>query len=518
MRTEPAARTEPQPVPLARWLTGLSLVTDLARDLPLESAIRTCLFSLELAAATGVDPRATFYVALLRFLGCTAYAHELTHQLRVDEREVHHLAILHALEGRAGRSALSDAAIARSIGGRLELVAAMGDPVHRRQMGASQCEAAARFAERLGLGPEVSGPLRDGFERWNGAGVPCGRAGSEIDPVARVVHGGYLVELALRGLSPGDAQALVRAAGGEVLEPAVSAAALDLWPRLVELAGRQTVWDELTARAPVDLVPPDRFDSVAAAFGDFADLKSVYRLGHSPAVAALARDAANRMGLGVDAHLVYLAGLVHDLGLVSVSTATLDKPGPLSMVERERVRLHPYHTVRILSACPDLRDVCGVAGAHHERVDGSGYPMSTRAISVGGRLLAAADTYVALREARPYRPAFPEREARAILLGAARDGQLDAGAVSAVLSASGAPARAVPAAGPSLTPRQLEVLRLIALGRSEKEVAAELALSPRTVHHHVTHIYERLGVSSRVAVALFAVEHGLLPGGSLPTV
>ncbi|MEQ1501764.1 MAG: HD domain-containing phosphohydrolase [Myxococcota bacterium] len=497
-------------LPVGRLLMGLSLGTDLARDVPMESALRTCLFSLEIAATLGapVDLRAVFHVALLRFLGCTAYSHELTHALGVDDRAVHHLALLQALEGKT-RGVLSEAAVQRVVGGLRPIAAAMADPAARRGMAASQCEVAAHLADRLGLGPTVCAPLRQAYERWNGAGVPDGLAEDAIEPVARIVQGGYLTELAVRAFSPDDVVAVLRGAAGEALDPRVAEAAIDALPTLTAWARQPSIWDELAARVPDDGLPLDGLGPLAAAFADFADLKSVYRIGHSSAVAARAEAAAAQLGLGVDAREVRVAGLLHDLGLVSVSTATLDKPGPLSNTELERLRLHPYHTVRVLAPIPQLRAVTAIAGGHHERLDGTGYPMATTALSVGARLLAAADVYTALREDRAHRPALSAREARRVVEGLARDGQLDAGAVAAVLAVDGV-TPAVRGPRPALTPRQLEVLRLIALGRTEKEVAQALALSPRTVHHHVTHIYERLGVSTRVAVALFAVENGLL--------
>ena len=109
------------------------------------------------------------------------------------------------------------------------------------------------------------------------------------------------------------------------------------------------------------------------------------------------------------------AAFVHDIGRLGVSNAIWDKPGELTQSELERVRLHPYLTERMLSFSPALAPLGAIAGQHHERLDGSGYPrgLSGDAITPAGRILAAADVYHAMTEARPHRPALAAAEAAA---------------------------------------------------------------------------------------------------------
>jgi DNA-binding NarL/FixJ family response regulator len=158
-----------------------------------------------------------------------------------------------------------------------------------------------------------------------------------------------------------------------------------------------------------------------------------------------------------------------------------------------------------------IGDVAALASVAHERVDGSGYHrgLAGSACSRWTRLLAAADVAQALSESRPHRPALGEAAATQTLRELARDGALCPRAVDAVLgSRAGPKARAsFPAA---LSEREVEVLRLVARGLTDKEVAAKLGISHRTVHHHNKHAYDKIGVSTRAAAALFLVEHDLL--------
>jgi HD-GYP domain-containing protein (c-di-GMP phosphodiesterase class II) len=159
-----------------------------------------------------------------------------------------------------------------------------------------------------------------------------------------------------------------------------------------------------------------------------------------------------------------------------------------------------------------LAPLARIAVAHRERLDGSGYPrgLSGPAISQPARVLAAADAYQAMREPRPYRPARVPAEAASQLRADVKTGRLDADAVEAVLGAAGhrAPRRRGGPAG--LTPREVEVLRLLARGLS-KEMAARLVISPKTVANHVEHIYAKIDASTRGTASLLAMRHGLLP-------
>jgi DNA-binding CsgD family transcriptional regulator len=175
--------------------------------------------------------------------------------------------------------------------------------------------------------------------------------------------------------------------------------------------------------------------------------------------------------------------------------------------------MHVYYTERVLARSPALAQLGAIASQHHERSDGSGYHRAMRgsALSPGGKLLAAADTYQAMIERRPNRAAHAAEAAATALEREARDGRLDRDAVTAVLAAAGhrvEPAKRALAGG--LTERELAVLRLLAHGRSTKQIAAELRIAPKTADNHIQSIYSKAQVSTRAGATLFAVERGLL--------
>src|ERR687898_2894627 len=253
--------------------------------------------------------------------------------------------------------------------------------------------------------------------------------------------------------------------------------------------------------------------------GDFADLVSPYFLGHSTGVAGgVAAAAAERSHLAPsEIVLIRRAGLVHDLGRVAVAVRIWQKRGPLTADERERVRLHPYYTERLLTNSPFLAELAPVASSHHERLDGSGYHrgLTSATLTRPARVLAAADAYQAMTEPRPHRAPLPAKQAADALAEQCRAGLFDADAVAAVLEAAGQPVRRI-ARPAGLTEREAEVVALLARGLQTKQIARALGISVKPADRHIEHAYRKIGVSTRAAAALFAMEHGLASLGELP--
>jgi HD-GYP domain-containing protein (c-di-GMP phosphodiesterase class II) len=211
------------------------------------------------------------------------------------------------------------------------------------------------------------------------------------------------------------------------------------------------------------------------------------------------------------------AALVHDLGRVAVPVRIWQQAAPLTPDDWERVRLHAYYSERVLTRSPFLAALAVVASYHHERLDGSGYHRGTAAteLTPPARLLATADAYHAMTEPRPHRAAYSPAQAAETLGQEARAGRLDPDAVTAVLEAAG---QRVPRIGrpAGLTEREAEVVALLARGLQTKQVARRLGISVKTADHHVQNAYAKIGVSTRAAAALFAMQHGLTSWGELP--
>jgi HD-GYP domain-containing protein (c-di-GMP phosphodiesterase class II) len=204
---------------------------------------------------------------------------------------------------------------------------------------------------------------------------------------------------------------------------------------------------------------------------------------------------------------------VHDVGRVGVPSGIWDRPGPLSAEQWERVRLHPYLSERVLHRCELLAPFADLAARHHERADGSGYHRGASGdqLLLAARLLAAADAYHAMTEDRPHRPALRRADAASQMLDQVDAGRFARLEVDAVLDAAGQASRPPRVGRPAgLTEREVDVLRLIARGQSNKAVAATLGISPKTVGHHVEHIYAKAAVTTRAGATLFAMENDLL--------
>jgi HD-GYP domain-containing protein (c-di-GMP phosphodiesterase class II) len=377
------------------------------------------------------------------------------------------------------------------------------------------------LAERVGAPPSVPELLAQLTERWDGKG-PLRRAkGEQIPLPMRIVH--VATDAAFQRLLGGveHAARLVHERAGHAFDPEVAACCAEHASELLALdEGGGSAWDDVLASEPSPQLSLDRetLDRALGAMGSFADLVSPYLSGHSIGVGELAGAAAQRCGVNAPgATAIRRAGLLHDLGRVAVSARIWQKPGPLTADEWEQVRLHPYHTERVLSRSPFFSALCPIAGAHHERLDGSGYHRGANgpALALPARLLAAADAYHAMTEPRPHRAPYPPERAAQLLTAEVSAGRLDAHAVTAVLEAAGqrAPRLERPA---GLTEREVEVVALLARGLQTKQVARELGISAKTADRHIQNAYHKMGVSSRAAATVFAMEHGLVAWGELP--
>jgi HD-GYP domain-containing protein (c-di-GMP phosphodiesterase class II) len=489
----------------------LAVAQDHAFGQPPGSQLRATVLGQRLAVAAGLDAgrqATTWWTSALRFLGCTGHAYEVavvfgdeielrSKSLKADSAnplEFVRLMVTHAGPGQAGvarlRSVLSVLA-----GGR------KAAEFNFR----TACEVAEAFAVRLGLDEPIRAALRANFERWNGRGLPAGIKGTAIPQPMRIAQISQELEVLCRVEGPARASEIVRRRRAKAYDPELAdialAHAVAWWEEVEDVDS----WAAALAVAPAS--PPlgdERVHEWLLVFADFADLKSPWTSGHSRAVAALAREAC---GPAAEA-----GALVHDLGRVAVANTIWDKPGPLTRDERDRAETHALVTDQLLRRVPALGELAGPAGAAHERIDGSGYHRRVGAahLDEAQRVIAAADCYQAMTSERPHRIALSPDAAATELRAMSAGGRLDREAVERVLAAAGhrrAPRTQLPA---GLTVREAEVLRLLALGLTTRQMAERLVISPKTADHHVQHIYAKLGVSTRGAAALFAIEHGIL--------
>jgi HD-GYP domain-containing protein (c-di-GMP phosphodiesterase class II)/DNA-binding CsgD family transcriptional regulator len=511
------ARGPPRPLRLTELLASVSLATDLGTGQPLGHALRTCTLAAALAEEMGCGPdevRTVHQFALLRFLGCTSDAAETAASVGGDD-VAYNAAMAPVLMG-SGREII--ARHVRSVAPgqprtrRLRLVArGLADPKAGERSLSTHCEVAATLAARVGLEQSVVDALAHAYERWDGKGFPARLEGDAVPVPVRIAAVARDADLATR--LGDDPREWLSGRSGGAYDPSVVDAFARVGHDVLAALDTADEWGSALAAEPqpVATVGSDALDVVLAAFSDFADLKSPWIRGHSRRVASLAERAGRHAGLDDAAcDVLRRAGLVHDLGRVAIENGIWDKAGPLTTSEWERVRLHPYFSERILARCGSLAFLVEPACSHHERLDGSGYHRSRSAESLSrcDRILAAADVFAALTADRPHRPAFAEGAAALML--EAQSG-LDGDAVACVLVAAEQRVAPPPLRWPGdLTDREVEVLRLIARGRSNREVAERLFISVKTVGRHVENVYAKIGVSSRAAAAVFAMEHRLL--------
>jgi HD-GYP domain-containing protein (c-di-GMP phosphodiesterase class II) len=509
------------PVRLAELVAALSLGVDLGFGQPMEHVLRQCLIALRMAERLGLDEQEradVYYTALLVNVGCHTDAHEQAKWFG-DDIALKAIKYDYAFGG------------ARGVLASLRMIGSGSPPLHRFRVGlefalsghremdgmiARHAQLARMFADELGLPEAVGEAVGSAYEQWDGKGWPGDRKAADVPMASRITQLAEFVEVAFRIGGIEAATALARKRAGKQFDPELSALlCLGAQDVLDDLETVRT-WDAVIGAEPALAISlsADELDAALLAIAEFVDLKSPYTIGHSRAVADLAKEAGTRLGLPEgEVRLLRRAGLVHDFGRLGVSNSIWDRPGPLGAGERERVRMYPYLTERMLRQSAALSPLGAVAVQHREHLDGSGYPRGLvgAAISRPARILGAADAYQSMREPRPHRPARPPDEAGEQLRADVRAGRLDGAAVDAVLGAAG---HRVPYHRKDLldlTAREVDVLRLLARGMSNKEIANQLIITPKTAGNHIEHIYAKIGASSRAAAAWFAMKHGLLP-------
>ena len=513
----------PPPLRLAEAAGALSLATDLAMGQPLEHGLRTAVLALRTAQAMGLsedDQVTVFYTGVLHFAGCTAES-EIDARFFGDELAARPrmMAVAHGSRLELIATAMRAAHPASAPLARAAMMAraAFGGMAEFRKWAASHCDVARLLGARMGLSGQVQQALRHLYERWDGNGMPGELRGTQIPLAVRLMQVAQDADVAWQCGGTALADAILTKRAGSGLDPQTVRIFLSLGDRVYKGLDAPSIWDDVMAAepGPQPVVAEARLDACLSAIADFADLKSMWTAGHSRAVADLAERAAIVAGLAASEVLTLRrAALVHDIGRVAVPVSVWAKPGPLTRGEHEQVRLHAYHSERVLEACPALSPLARLAGSHGERCDGSGYHRGSRAgdLSAAAWLLAAADCYQAMREPRAHRPARSPQAAADELRHDAQAGRLPHEAVQAVLAAVGQPGRPVPRPA-GLSERECEVLGLIARGMATKQVARQLGISPKTCDHHIQRLYRKAGLSTRAGATLFALEHGLIRPG-----
>ena len=504
-------------------LAVIARASDVGMARPEDTAERTALAAHRIATLCGHaerDVRDAVYVSLLRFAGCTADAkasatltgNEMTMNRDIFSRGMHHtepremLAFVWEFAGEDGRGLA--ARVARFAG----VLSRLPGLLHTA---AAHCEVNDVIAKRVGLDDATCRALEHAYEGWNGSGVPNKLRGEAIAVPARVAS---IADSVVPAHHLGGADAIREIAlrrCGRAFDPAIAQIVVD---------NADEVTDALSVRSPTRAlhelqlgtepdVDANTIGALCEAIADFADLKCEFTRGHSSSVAALATAAATLLRVPpAQREVLRRAALLHNVGRVGVSVSIWNKPGPLDDAEWSEVRLHTLSTERVLRGCVVFGDEAELACLAQERLDGSGYHrrLPPAALSMSARILAAADVFHALCSTRPHRAGVSPSRAAELLRSEVEAGRLAGDAAEAVIAAAGERPRSAVSAPCGLTEREVEVLGLIATGKTNKEIADALGIARKTAGNHVQNVLGKVGVSTRAAAAMFAMRAGLV--------
>lgn len=424
---------------VADVLGALSHALDITEGQPEGHALRCAYLGHEIGVAIGLSGDALsdlFYTVLLKDLGCSSNAARICALYLTDDLTFKHDykrvgdSLPQALRFVLDHTGLGHG-LATRFGAVIEVVRNGGEIA--RELIETRCERGASIARAMGFSERVATGIRDLDEHWDGGGRPVGRAGPAIAREAQIALLAQVADVIHTAGGARAARAEIRTRAGTWFDPVLAAAFDDLAadPALWEALGSPDLEGRVMALEPARAVRAldDRgLDDVASAFAEVIDAKSPYTAGHSSRVAFYADLICAELGWDpIRRSWLKRAGLLHDIGKLGVSNTILDKPGKLDDAEWVAMRDHARHSERILARIGAFGGLAQVAGAHHERLDGRGYPYGLRDPEIGPdtRILSVADVFDALTADRPYRAGMPVEKALAILdadTGTALDG------------------------------------------------------------------------------------------------
>ena len=511
---------------LAELLCALSFATGLGLSERMEHGLNSAYLGLRLADALKLpreEREAIFYGALLKDVGCTACAAGFSAFFPDDELMPRSDIMLvdptrlNDSIAWLSRNVPVDSQLHSRISRLLSFLVQCGPIVKEAMRG--HCEIAELFARRLGFPEYVQRTLRFQWERWDGKGLNYGLKGSEVPLAARILHAALTLELAYGFGGPTAARALAQEQSGARFDPEVVDAFLtlekqaDFWQTL-EHEPTKSVILAMQPPTSADRMMADQMEVVCEALADFVDIKTYESWNHSRIVAEVAVGMGSYLGLGgAEQTRLRFAALVHDIGNVAIPLRILEKGDNRSASEWEYYRLHSYYTQRVLERVEPLQELAPAAAAAHEWINGQGYhrQLTGEQIPLHGRVLAVADTYAQLTQQQgdQVEPADALRKMRP-LVGTQFDGSCYE-ALAASLTSAHHVKRIVPRRRQlgDLTEREAELLRLLAQGQSNPQIAKTLVISRKTVEHHLEHIYNKIGVTCRTSAVVYAVQHGI---------
>ncbi|MET3724035.1 HD-GYP domain-containing protein [Sphingomonas trueperi] len=417
---------------LAEILGAFSYALDLTEGQPAGHSLRACWIASRMAVAlrlSAAERRTVYYATLLKDLGCSSNAARIAELYLADDRKVKQEHKLLAVGlGPTLRYVFTRTGQGERLGARAKAILAIlrdGNAIVTDLI-QTRCTRGADIARQLRFPAPVAQAIAALDEHWDGSGKPLGLRGDAIPLAAQLALLAQIVDVFHAAAGPQAAIEEVAARSGSWFDPALArcftvlvAREPGFWADLADpaLEARVRAFEPREQRVAVD---EDYLDDIAAAFGAVIDAKSPYTGGHSGRVGAYTEALGQALGVeGAKLRTLKRSAMLHDVGKLAVSSRVLEKPGKLDEIEWEEMRSHAAHTTAILSRIAPLRDMAAVAGAHHERLDGRGYPLGLDAMLIAreARIITVCDFYDALTADRPYRAALPVEQALGIMAG-----------------------------------------------------------------------------------------------------
>jgi len=504
---------------IAEGLGVLALAADAATGRPQGAGLTAAVVAAEFSRSLGDDvatQKDAYHIALVRFIGCTVTGHE-TGMMGVGDDQ-----------GFAVATMLGDWADRDDLKKHLDRFVALDAPEEEREAAfegvcdmlptaapdftAAHCKQSYLLAKRLPISQAVLESLPYYYGRWDAKILPYG--GESLPYLQRLHRITEMAELVRRLENAKRAKEVIAAKLGHEVDPNLGAKFLQHADDIFEIASKAPEFENFIAAEPGDrvLMTPKCRVTLAEIAADVTDNKALCFLSHSRRVAGLSARAGQiaKMSKG-DIENLRLSALVHDLGKCAINNRIWYKETNLAISEQLEMERHSFQTQFYLSHGKPFSQWANVAASVHERADGSGYHRGIRLTDLAANILAVANEYDELTHGMPNRAPISASDAAAQLNAAGRERRLLSSAVSAVLQAAGHMISESLGSIPfGLTRREAQVLSRLAKSETTAEIAETLGISPKTADHHIQNIYNKTNIRARPALALFALEHGIV--------
>jgi HD-GYP domain-containing protein (c-di-GMP phosphodiesterase class II) len=418
-----------QHLKLSELMSALSYALDITEGQPPGHCIRCCWIGMNIGQQIGLPNEQLwelYYVLLLKDLGCSSNASRICELYLTDD-----LSFKHDFKWVDGSLPQVLRFVLRHTGssaGILSRFRALSDIVAHgediaQELIQTRCTRGADIARRLRFQEPVAQGVHSLDEHWDGHGRPAGLTGASIPVYSRIALLAQVIDIMNSSSGCDGAVAEIRRRSGSWFDPELVQAftAVAKNPGFWEVLNSPRIDQTILALEPGEFekdLDEDFFDDVAEAFGQVVDAKSPYTSGHSARVGLYTALLAEDLGIN-EARQRWLkrGALLHDVGKLGVSNTILDKPGKLTVVEYELVKMHAVYTGRILERVRAFEELARVSAAHHERLDGKGYPLGLTAefITLETRIITTADIFDAITAERPYRGALPVEKTLSIM-------------------------------------------------------------------------------------------------------